>query len=276
MKKILLSLLMLMPCYITSSEIDIFENNQLYSNISDLFHFRAVSGDYEKTVNHYVFRAELNRSIAEDLLNQADVMASLIPEIDGKQKLRTLITSTIMSSQIPDIKYKILGVGLAILSEIAADLGIGYYENFFELRKTLAMSATYLECSAYYYRMALAAPIYTQVWTENLNKYGAYLENVAHYLILLDMFTLTINSNPEAKSISVYITSIREKILSEFVEHGKIISVHSFDVEYLKENLPEIMSECHAIDRPLCQEIHRILKEIRWYLRCCEKELGLR
>ncbi len=276
MKKILFMVLAFNAFMVSSIQANDFQEIDLYSNISKLFHFRAVKGDYDQTVNHYLVRAKLNRGIADDYLNQADCMANLIPEIDGKQKLRTLITSAVMSTQIPDVKYKLLGIGLALLSEIAGDLGIGYYENFFEIRKALAMSATYLEASSYYYRLALAAPIYTQVWTDNLYKYGGYLENVAHYMILLDMLTLTINSKTEGKAISTYITCIREKILSEFVEHGKIISVHSYDVETLKENLPEIMAECHEVDKPLCKEIDRILKEINWYLRCCEKELGLR
>lgn len=247
----------------------------LHSAKVSLFKFEAVQSRYEKTVNFYLIEARSKRDIANNYLMEAESCVKLLPDIDLKQKIRTLITSSIGSIAIADPRQKLLAVGLALIADLVNDLGIGTYENFSELRKDLAMGASYLEESNYYYRLALAAPIYTENWSDNVNEYGGYIENAIHYLILLDMFTTTLTKPTDGIPVSSYIFTIREKILSEFVEHGKIVNVHSEKVEAVRENLPEIMADCDPSDRSLATEMDRILNEIRWYLRGAERKLGL-
>lgn len=250
-------------------------NADLYNDASGWFKFECVHGAYKQEMEHHLYSAQARRKKANDYLIEADVYASMWPEIDVKHKMRTLISSCVGATAIQDPQMKLLAVGLALMGDLAADVALGIYDNLFHMRKALANAAAELEESNAHYRLALCTPICTEAWGDNAYKYGMYLENTVHSLILLDMFTLTVNSKALGYAVCAQIFGIREAVLQEFLQHGKIISIHSVYLEYLRENLSEIMAECHHSDKALLPEMDRLLRQARYYLRGCERELGM-
>ena len=91
-----------------------------YSSIEHLFKFQAVRGKYEQEMEHQLYCAKLYREKANQYFYEAENKSILLPEIEAKQKIRTLITSSVGTFTIQDPKTKVLIIGISLLGEVVS------------------------------------------------------------------------------------------------------------------------------------------------------------
>lgn len=242
--------------------------------ILSLLNPRGAYSCYEESKQYYLENAEWSREEANRRLQEALYELEKMSDFDKKNLLKTLINSSIGSLLIVDPKVQFLVVCLATIADIANQT-LDTHFQLIQLRKILAEASAYLEESNYFFKMALAAPFYSE-WLTSCEYFGdvsPHIEDAIQNLILIDMYTSTLESKTEAKVIAYKITEIRNSMINEIEKHGSIITAYSSKVYCLYENLPEILADATPGDRSMGSEISRLLEDSVRALKKAEKFL---
>lgn len=222
----------------------------------------------------YLSQAEYERNNAHECFIKVEYGSQLIPDLDIRERLKTVISSAISSIGVKDHKEKVLVIGLAVIADLANHYGFEVWDRYSEMRKQLTLGTAYLEKANYWYRRSMLARVAINFQDELSIEF--YQNEALDYLILLDMFTTTVENRVAGKAISNYISKIREAVLSDILSQGVISKKYSLELELFSENLSEITAEWAKNDKELVDEIYRLLRESMNCLKNCEEYLGIK
>lgn len=212
--------------------------------------------------------AKFHKDSALYYLHQADLCASFLPELDKREHLHMLITSTISSAAISDPRMKLLTIGLSILGSFATEM----YDKYFDTRKYLVKAAYHLEQMNHYNRLSLEINN-----SEGTDEGTRQFVLAFDYLTITDMLTTCIRHSAQGLNISNHICGIRDSLIKQLYENppGKLVEKPSRQVYYFIENFDEITSEVVMNNEKLIKEIFDYLVLALYQFQLTEKAWGL-
>jgi len=239
---------------------------------------RAMVKIFEDSKQSFLEEAKFARISANKYFIEAEKYSNFSFSLDIQEQIKALTSSSIGTFLIQNPKEKILVVALSVIGDCAAQYVSGAYENYSNFKRNIGLAAAELERCNAALSMSMGASLFIH---HNLTYEDYYLEiseNVEssiNYLIIVEMYAALMEKPLDSYALSAKIQVIRESMVKEIQNFGRIVTKHSHKINSLMENLPEILAECNPIDRGLTTEIYYTLKTVLKKITIAERRLEI-
>lgn len=247
-------------------------------NIFEELQRDALCKKQENTMNTYLEYADWERDLANAALQSINRDVEIIKNIDVKSKLKSLLGTIISTSMISNPKEQVLAVFVSTLSGCVSEFTGETIHKLLDIKRSICNACYYLEASNTHLKMAMGLPMYVHP-SVDVNRYfsgaDALLEGCVMRLITIDMHCTAFQFNIESTAFAKHVQTLRNQILNEIEKNGRVVSIHSEDIENLMENMSEILSESPNFDSNTFGECYGLLEESFKMLSKAERILGI-
>lgn len=210
-------------------------------------------------------KAIVHKRLAVNHLTIANEMCLYIPDLECRTHMAALISSTVSTIMITNVKDKFLAVGLALIGGLSGSL----YEKYCEYRNHLLNAAYHLEQYKWYSQISI------KFNDSEYDEGSQYYLKAIDYLTCADMMTLCIHEDDIRLVISDIIIGMRNLIFNNLNNFYGVVDDDFLDNSLsFVENFDEILSDLKDNDlrSELSQNINNMLYSLysareNWWFR---------